>query len=760
MENVRAGLTFKPVDRARAAELGARFLMGVLLGRVRIFGGFSPFGAAFVGAAPPGVQGIAAVLGVCAGALTAGSFAWSIKYISIAILIWTSVRFFAKGFPWWFPMADTFGVTLLIGAVYAWDAGWEVTATALWIVETFIAAGCVYFFDAALAPWSPGADRDRRAAHAASLTVLLCALMMGLSSVELFGVLALGRAAAAAAVMLAAYRGGSAVGCAAGAALGAAMDLAQGGIPFFTVSYALSALLAGVFSKSSRLVFTLAWIAASTLSVFWFWGLARWIPALYETFAASVVVMLLPDRLVTRLGFLLPADAPGFGFLKAREYARDRVELCAGAFRGLYDAVRAAAGNERDESFSTVFDRASEAVCRDCPDSARCWQERYVDTVDVMNHLIPVLKSAGKAELTDLPDHFTRSCGRTEALLAAVNAESKAYLTRLQYRARLRENRGAAFEQYNDVARILESLAGELGGEITVETGLERKLRKYLRGQAIDASAAVFRLRGGRLRAEVRSGDLPLLKRDEAWLEKLSAVLGVRLCAAEGAADPGRLVLLEAEPLAVRVGAAASKKDGEAVSGDRSVFFRTDEGVLYVLLSDGMGSGPEAAKISSCAVSVLERFLKAGIAPELALGILSDLMLLKSEEGLESATVDLLSFHMFTGQAVLYKIGAAPSYLVKGPSVRRVSGAPLPAGFASGKRRHGARVSLSPGTLLVMASDGLVTGRDDGWLRAELTNRGSLDEQELARRLLNEASRHGAGGDDATVICVTSENRE
>ena len=45
-----------------------------------------------------------------------------------------------------------------------------------------------------------------------------------------------------------------------------------------------------------------------------------------------------------------------------------------------------------------------------------------------------------------------------------------------------------------------------------------------------------------------------------------------------------RLVLLEAEPLAVSVGVAAVKKEGEPVSGDRGTYFKTEQGVLCATL--------------------------------------------------------------------------------------------------------------------------------------------------------------------------------
>ena len=94
--------------------------------------------------------------------------------------------------------------------------------------------------------------------------------------------------------------------------------------------------------------------------------------------------------------------------------------------------------------------------------------------------------------------------------------------------------------------------------------------------------------------------------------DRLSAVLGVRLCRPNTGAE-GRLTLLEAEPLAVSVGIAAMKKKGENVSGDRGTYFKTDAGVLCVILSDGMGTGEDAAAESVEAVEILERFLRSGV---------------------------------------------------------------------------------------------------------------------------------------------------
>ena len=274
---------------------------------------------------------------------------------------------------------------------------------------------------------------------------------------------------------------------------------------------------------------------------------------------------------------------------------------------------------------------------------------------------------------------------------------------------------------------------------------------------AISSSVAVFRVRGGRLRAEISSNSLGLLKRDELWLDKLSQVLGVRLCTGDGDLSSGALVLLEAEPLALRVGEANAKKSGETVSGDRSMCFRTDEGMLYVILSDGMGSGPEAARMSGAALNILERFLRAGVTPELALSILSDLYLLRGGDGLECATVDLLRVNMFTGEACLYKCGAAPSYVKRGKGVKRYASPGV--NLRGGTKKIGSKLTLSPGALAVMASDGLTAGPDDRWLRDALAELDASDPGALARELISKARERVGDEDDMTVIAVACEER-
>lgn len=152
----------------------------------------------------------------------------------------------------------------------------------------------------------------------------------------------------------------------------------------------------------------------------------------------------------------------------------------------------------------------------------------------------------------------------------------------------------------------------------------------------------------------------------------------------QSAAD-GALRPVSTQPVhSYEVGLSLRPKRGERVSGDSAAHFETEDGTLCLLLSDGMGCGEAAQRESSMAVRLLERFLRAGIDAPPALKTLNSALSLRAESTDSFTTVDLLTLSLQTLEGELYKYGAAPSYLKRGGTVRRVTCSCLPAGLQEG----------------------------------------------------------------------------
>ena len=176
--------------------------------------------------------------------------------------------------------------------------------------------------------------------------------------------------------------------------------------------------------------------------------------------------------------------------------------------------------------------------------------------------------------------------------------------------------------------------------------------------------------------------------------------------------------------------------------------FHTDDGRLYAILCDGMGTGAEAAKEAESAVSILSGLIEAGLQPDHAMEFLNDMYILR-DTGCFS-TMDVLELSLITGQGTLYKWGAAPSYIKSGSSVRKLGTAAPPPGLGVGSSGGAEviRLSLWGGDLLVLVSDGAVSEETERLL-ADFDGE---NVKELAARLTGLAK--AAGGEDDMTAAV------
>ena len=184
-----------------------------------------------------------------------------------------------------------------------------------------------------------------------------------------------------------------------------------------------------------------------------------------------------------------------------------------------------------------------------------------------------------------------------------------------------------------------------------------------------------------------------------------------------------------------------------AANGDRTLWFAGTGCKYYILLCDGMGTGMGAAEAGETAANLLQRMLRAGCPGHYALRNVNSMLTLRGQAG--AVTIDLAEVSLDTGRVLLYKWGAAPSYVLREEYAEKIGTAGPPPGLSIlDSRETTDRLSLRRGEVLILVSDGV-----DG--EAALRRMGGISAQppgELAAKILE----YGARGDedDATVAAV------
>ena len=184
----------------------------------------------------------------------------------------------------------------------------------------------------------------------------------------------------------------------------------------------------------------------------------------------------------------------------------------------------------------------------------------------------------------------------------------------------------------------------------------------------------------------------------------------------------------------------------EAANGDRCISFPASGCRHYVMICDGMGTGPEAAREGRDGARLLRQMLVSGFPPEHALRSLNSLLVLRGRAA--AVTVDLAEVHLDSGRVTLYKWGAAPSWLL-GEEAEKIGTATPPPGLSVTEGRETVeRLSLRQGQTLILVSDGV----DPVGMLDPMGEFWHLPPGELAAKLLEQGARDRQ--DDATVAAV------
>lgn len=223
-------------------------------------------------------------------------------------------------------------------------------------------------------------------------------------------------------------------------------------------------------------------------------------------------------------------------------------------------------------------------------------------------------------------------------------------------------------------------------------------------------------------------------------------------------ADTARSLTVPTPVLRYRAQVATQGDAAQEISADAQRSLTDEEGWLHLILADGTGTGRAAAVDGTLAVSLMRRLLAAGFDTRAAAQLVNISLSLTGTES--SATLDVVSIDLTCGRCRVYKAGAAPTYFVRSGRVGELSASSLPVGMLGDVQDSMTELALSEGDLVVLLSDGMLTG-GTAWIPPILENTLNDTPEQIAHSLLEGAKkRRSTRADDTTVTVVRVKNRD
>ncbi len=388
--------------------------------------------------------------------------------------------------------------------------------------------------------------------------------------------------------------------------------------------------------------------------------------------------------------------------------------------------------------------------CRSCPLNALCWQKDHSENSELLDILSEKLRTGGTLTREDLPERFKKRCRSVDRLIADLNSGA----AELIENAIKRDKTELFALDYEAMSELLRSAVSENDAEFESDPVLAKKVSDLL--GRLGVRSAAWGAWGKRKKTVVASGiDIGTLTLTSQEIKRLLCEeTGLSLCDPKFKFDGDyvTMTLESRENFELEAYTLGAKKTSESESGDVIRVFSSSNDMSYAMICDGMGSGQRAAECAGISALFIEKMLSAGNFKSVTMKMLSNFIRSRGEEC--HCTVDLFEFDRLSGEGSFVKCGAAASYVLRSGNLFKIDASTMPLGITREINAENIKMTLCPGDVIVMMSDGVAHCLEDALWVPELIIAGAGSCESTARAIYERALGENGGRDDISVAVM------
>lgn len=710
-------------------------LFALLCGRATLLGTLTPFGGAFFASVFTGKYTYIYMLFSLLGQLLSGADLTSLgKYIfamTFFALIFEKLPHSSKHKA--SSRAFLFAFALVLSGIFFIVASASNASSPSYydFMLLFIESAAAFFATLAFTLAVPVIKRRKlsytfSSTEEISLFALFGCALLGASSVTDFGFVNLSEVCAVLIILTFSIRLGSSRGAICGLVLGLVSSLGKGTLDASCVSYAFSALCAGLLGRFGAISASAGFIFANALITALANGSTEVLINIYDIFFACIIYSLIPETLFLRLtnfGAKDDKDRVAQDSLRYGEYVISDAERVVKSISKRFDSLSDSHPSKSDAEMR-FFERIARRSCFDCGMRRFCWTRDAKNTMSLLRRALLDFCETGKVKSELLP----QNCLRPKEMREAFYRFSELYRSDIIWQGKINELKTASLGYINAFSEILSAAAKRLSSSHTFDRALADEISRKLKASGVVFSSVTV-LRDSDCDPTVfislkHCGGFSLC--DKGCLDIVSQACGGQMIRA-GKRDCSSCLVRYVTAPSNSITFASRKKarDKKKISGDSVITRVIDKSLHAAVLTDGMGFGENAFAKSRAAAEMILDLLESGVSGEKAVKAVNSLMIPFGEASFSSA--DLCLYNPIARRARIIKCGSAVTFAKSGDRVDTLYSKSMPLGSHTRGSVETFNLSAASGDILVLISDGVLEssgrgGLKDTWVINELEN--------------------------------------
>lgn len=600
-----------------------------------------------------------------------------------------------------------------------------------------------------------------------SIAILLCLIITGIGQVYILNY-SIRNVVALTLVFIVAYIGGANYGAMVGVIMGVMLGISQNNMIFNVAFYAVEGLIIGIFKDTGKILSILAGIIIYFALVLYSNQLTT--NLIIEVIIGSVLFLLIPKSAYKSIEIHINPEKKKNAISNIS--LNDLKEEFALRIQGVTDvlgAISVCLGDDNENGNLSIKNKScalienlAERSCNQCVNREKCWKNNFNQTYISFQNLIDNYENGNFV----LPIELEKRCIKHLSILKNTEAIIDNHNLNETKKEKINEGRQILSEHINSIGVTLDRILDDFKREIRISDDFERIIKKGLNKNSIEYNDVFcYTNYEGRIRIKISMNScggcefcykniLPILKD----VIKVPLNISSDGCNINQNSNECTITIEEAPKYYVMSYAAITVKDGESETGDYYSFGKTTDGNYTVILSDGMGSGPDAKNQSKATVNLVEHLTDAGFQEDITVNTVNSIMGMKFSENEKFATLDLSKINLYNGKASFIKIGASPCFIKRKDDVQKINSNNLPFGLVDEVEVEVIYKDLKPGDMIISISDGIVDidklkVGDDLWIENYLKE-SCYDPKVLSENILKKAKElsNGRLKDDMTVV--------
>jgi len=606
-----------------------------------------------------------------------------------------------------------------------------------------------------------------------SMSILIALIIAGTWSIKIFNISILS-VLSITAVTIIGYVCGTTIGATAGISMGVIVGMSSQNVFGYATLLGVCALTSGIFREGGKLISALSsFIVFCIMKIY----ITTYIPEgvsqfiLAEGILAMALFIIIPNGIYETISGELDVEK------KSRKYEEGYIDKVKGIFTDRLDkfsevllnmagALKKLAYHDKldmSTKSSGLIENLANRVCNNCDTCGICWGREMINTYKAFGELLESVQN----KTNIFPQLLEKKCIKKASLIRNTEDIINKFIINEMWRSRLAEGRELIANQFNNMAKSVDEIMEEFSSDFNEDKESEKKIIRILEKYDIEVDD-VFAIKDKSERLNIQitcdscSGRnlcskkmLPLINDCVDYKMKLKN----DGCKINPITNKCTAMFEEVPKFGVTTNVARVCKDGQTIFGDNFNFGEGLDGSYMMVLSDGMGSGPQAGRESRAVVELIDKFTGAGFSKTTAINTVNSIMSLKFSEDEKFSTVDLSAIDLYNGEVDFMKVGAVASIVKSGGTIDVIKSRSLPIGILDEAdiEIHSKRVKN--GDLIVMLTDGIIdcdeeaSGKVD-WILDYLCRNDNGSPEELSKGIINEAKRIGKNKvkDDMTVM--------